>query len=777
MALCLNQAPATGQYVKTDNIGNITLDGASRMSIGQKPRSGAVLSPWAPATDLSAMAAIAAKRPPQAQQDALASWIADQHTRDTNQPIAPKDLKDQRDAFDLRQGFFSRDDASGLWIANRHVGLRFETASGHYNLVSLYHLPHGIELIGQRAANGSVFDVLVLRYKKDGTTGVNNFGPQYETASSDLSTLTGIGAQAAEQASHKVSWDAQGLLLQLTFSGIRVPETPGSLRVQVQVRLGHDDGLTRWKSQVSGQLPRAGLAMLRCPRIAGFGYSGQVDTVYAWGSQRGVIKRGDSSVSQGTYPSSQWSMQHLSVSFGPDTVCYIATHDPDLYVKQFKIQPGSELAIGMWAPNTGVRGNAKCKTPYETVIGPMPGNWFDAAQHYRVWAIDTAPWAKRPLKDRDDLSTRMLKTSYWGRAAWIGPSEATGDETYSFDNALRRMPPKQTLDWYHEALGVPYDRLGMIHYGWQEQLWDTKLPYWTPFSPQIAEELKRETDLGVSTIVYTNPCWIDANTPQFKEPQVQASLTRNIDGSLYTEQYNAKMYEINRTTPFFKQVALKLAQTAHTMGSNGVYYDQLSGLIRGGDYDTAKGLANLGKGGNWLPQARRDAMAYVRDAMGSEFGFASEFFTETSLDRYDAHSMTVHGDPYEIPLIPAVYGGYAVLFGSGLHLETQPTSATVSLGRSFLWGTAHGWTQYAIEIKRQHTRLLLRQLVQLRRQLDDFVIYGRLLPPPPTTGPVGEIKLDAWNVFGSLRPVETVDACETTMWQSDNGRRVLLVLN
>ncbi len=777
VVLCMSffAMPVVAQSLKQDKAGQMMIDGVL-ITTGQKLPSGTVLDPWAPATDLTTFAAIARQRPTGCEADSILCWLADQQARD-EKPVALDELTQQRKDFKERHRFFVREDSTGLWIANAKVGLRFDTTGGRRDLVSFYDLTHRIEMISKKPANGSPFRLQVLRYRKDGSTGVLNFGPQWRNISPDVSRVTEVDASHARSAKHELTVSEDQLLLKLNWQDVSVPESPGTLQVTATMRMNHEDSLTRWRASVEGQLPQAGLVKVRCPVMTHLGYAGENDTCYAWGSQRGIMKRSDTSVSKGTYPSSQWAIQYASLSFGPKTTLYAACHDLDANVKSFYVQPGQQFFLSADVPNTGVRGNATYSQPYDVAIGPIEGDWFDSAKQYRRWAIRNAPWATKPLQERKDVSHRMLKVAYWARCSWRhDDDDSDGDATWAFNQSMFNVPPQETVNWYQRSLKIPFQRLGAIHYGWQQQLWDTRLPYWTPQSAPIAEELQRETALGMSTYIYTNPCWFDPTTPGFNEA-VKKDIVRNLDGSMYFEQYNAKMYMPNYGSETFHRVTSDLAQLAKKLGSNGIYYDQFSGMIRGGDYDPAKGLPSLGRGGNVLTKFQQQAMEKMRSTMGADFGFVSEYYCEPTQHLFDVQSITIHAEASEIPLIPAVYSGYVVQHGAGLDRQTRPTSSVVALGRNFLWGTSFGWTQFAAELRRNYTRLWLRQLVQLRIQLDDFLIYGQMIHPPAYASPAPQIALDDWYVHGKKRPGASVAAYETTLWQARDGRRALLVVN
>ena len=756
---------------------NLTIDGIE-ISTPQESAQGYIPSVWAPATRILTLENLHKNRPLGMDKDPVQRWIADQIIRDESRTPSIAELLEQKAKFKRVGKFWLRQDQDGTWVCNDLVGLRFANEKSKFGVISFYNIAKGIEMLNAGAAADSIFRIQVLRYRPDGTTGVLHFG-QEPAVGPDTSFATEVGSQQAKSATQTIDVKGDTLTIEFNFKDISVPDANGVLKFIATVQLGADDPLTRWRCAVDGQLSSAGISQVRCPVLSNLGYQGENDFMYAWGSQRGIYKPRDTAVSMGVYPKSQWAIQHFSISFGTESVLYVACHDPDSYVKSFKWNPGSEMFLSAYVPNTGVKGTAKYQQPYDCVIGPMQGDWYDAAKLYRKWVAANAPWAKKMLYQRQDICRRMLKVAYWIQCGWQHDTPDDGSESWAFESNMYTMPPNLTVDWYRQVLAVSDERLGTMHNGWQSQVWDTYLPTidWTPLGPQVSQELKRESSLGMSTTIYTNPCWWDKQAAGFNDPNVQKAIVRSIDGSQYYEDYNCRAYMLNWTTNVFQEVMNKLAQKVRSLGSNGIYYDQFSGILRGGDYDPNKKLSSLGRGGNWLPRARQQAIENVRKLMGPDFGFTSEYFVETDSHLYDAQSCTVDCDPLEGPLVPIIYSGYIVQFGAGLRPDTQPVAATISLGKGFLWGTAWGRTQFAVELRRYFTRNILKQLVQLRTQLDDFVVFGEMLRPPAFDNEVPRIAVDYWNVYGTKREIQSYDAYEAALWKSDNGKYALLVMN
>lgn len=758
------------QNVTQTDTGEMTIDGV-RISKGSPNDSTRAYSPWAAATPLTTLSDRHAKRPAGVDADPIVRWMSDLAIRDDGASPTAAQLKSERTKFAKRSAFLVRDDEARLWVAGQRVGLMFDKS--RYELQSFYDLKQGIEMLCTRPNDGSPFRVQVLRYRDDGTTGVLNFHPA-SGSGPDLRFLVEVGARNAALARHVLKVEGDELNLTLNWSNVRVPETPGQLDVSVTVIIPLKDGVTRWRGSVAGRLPRAGIAQFRCPVLPALGYPGEVDVAYAWGSQRGVLKRGDSSVTEGKYPTSQWALQHSSISFGPQTVLYFSAHDPQACSKYFRIAIGSELLHSAFVPNTGVMGNATYDQPYDVAIGPMDGNWYDAAKRYRKWATAHAPWAK-PLKQRDTFSKAFLEVAYWIKTSWFHDDGTDGEEKWAFDQSMLRIAPKQQVDWYVDELGVDPRRLGVTHYNWQSEVYDTRWPHWTPIGPAVSAELHREKQMGLQSAMYTNPCFYDQLSPGFD--QIQSAIVRNIDGSLYYEDYNCRGYLMNFSSDAFRGVAELWARQLRELGATGIYYDQLSGMDRGGDYDKSKNLPSLGLGGHAIASARTDAIREVRKMIGPGFGFYSEYFGEPDQDVYEIQTSWIEYEPTEIPLLPAVYSGQSVEMAVTLREKTQPNAAVITLAKGFLWGTIPGWTQNAIELKRNYTRTLLRQMVQLRVKLDEFVLYGELLRPPAFLDALPTMESGEFHVVSDARPSKTFDVCEASMWRADDGRRALLVAN
>ncbi|MFH0962809.1 MAG: DUF6259 domain-containing protein, partial [Planctomycetota bacterium] len=98
---------------------------------------------------------------------------------------------------------------------------------------------------------------------------------------------------------------------------------------------------------------------------------------------------------------------------------YFGEHDPTAAWKDMDWTPNTDAKTLAYAVSHPVLnwGATDPVTHYESpgdcLLGPFPGDWFDAARIYRRWAL-TAPWcAKGPMHKRADYPNWFLNTDYW----------------------------------------------------------------------------------------------------------------------------------------------------------------------------------------------------------------------------------------------------------------------------------------------------------------------------------------------------------------------------
>ncbi|MEX0875801.1 MAG: DUF6259 domain-containing protein [Actinomycetota bacterium] len=173
---------------------------------------------------------------------------------------------------------------------------------------------------------------------------------------------------------------------------------------------------------------------------------------------------------------------------------YIATHDPHSTWKSFTFG-GSEVTIRHDAWD--LRRGADMDLDYPIVIAPLTqGDWYEAAERYRGWAIGNAPWCSGGPK-REQNGARWLRDDVWV-SLWCTPS---------------------SIDWstFHRFYAEEFESPIHVVAGWD---WPATTPHtvghegWFParFHPANLEAWK-----GHYVTPYTNDYFISPSAEGFLE--------------------------------------------------------------------------------------------------------------------------------------------------------------------------------------------------------------------------------------------------------------------
>jgi len=114
----------------------------------------------------------------------------------------------------------------------------------------------------------------------------------------------------------------------------------------------------------------------------------------------------------------EYNLQFTAL-IGDNRGLYIGDHDPTAAWKDMHWTPDVKAQtlsydishpVLNWAAAEPVR---QYESHGDSLLGPFPGDWYDAARIYRAWAV-TAPWsAKGPMYQRDDYPKWFLNLDYW----------------------------------------------------------------------------------------------------------------------------------------------------------------------------------------------------------------------------------------------------------------------------------------------------------------------------------------------------------------------------
>jgi hypothetical protein len=713
---------------------------------------------WAPASRCGALEALRKLRSARFRADPVARWVEDRLARDSGTTPSGRSVSEALLALRRVGAFRVRDDASGLWVTNGLTGLALLPGEQGAGVASLYGIDTATECILQRPEAQPPWRLVLLR----------RWAPETPAPLETLWPPKGGGLTALREVDGgalPAHWQTRAaddrFEVKVTWEPVRVPETEDAFEVSATMTLRAESPLIGWRVSVrrtAGDGYR--LAAVRFPVLRGLGSPADHDIARAWGTGRGQLYRarigawGDDGH---VYPGGNWSVQHLSMSFG-GACLYLACHDTAGYTKTYRIAAGSETYFThiAWSPDG-------LELPYEVAIGPLRGDWFDAARLYRRWATKQ-PWCARgPLWRRvqqGDVARHLVEADMWVRPDWAGDRFwTTGEEQL-----------KANVEWLG---GGGTCGLGVWWYGWATQGFDRETPVFTA-RPEASGVLKRNVADGLSVLPYVQCGWWDVDAPPF-DGAAQAAAVKLMKGSPRTDQYASTMAQMCLSQRLSQDTAAHLAEYVAGLGSNGVYLDTFPGYAD--CWDPSHGHP-VGAGGDWHARSVREILSRIKHERGPGFGLTMEYLAEPYFDLCDAQMSWSWIEETDCPLVPAVYSGYAVVSGAATHGDypDDPVSFRIKLGRCFLWGSQLGRGMYSEYLSDERKSEFLCNLARLKARARKFLTYGEMLRPPTLAGDVPRVTADDYTVIPAhLR--FTYDAVEAALWRAPDGALGLALVN
>ena len=546
--------------------------------------------------------------------------------------------------------------------------------------------------------------------------------------------------------------------------------------VTVEARLSQEDDLLRLGIRINLVKPDEGLLTVTFPSVKGirpFTEEARDDvvlgTVYFGKQYPSPLLTGKASV-QGY---GGRGMQ-FSALIGSGLGFYIAREDGTAAVKTFTWTPKTEAGsidltvshpVLNWGADEPVR---QYTLPGDAVLGPFGGDWFDAAQIYRKWAI-TAPWCRKgPIYQRDDYPQWLAKAPYFT----IG---YLGNETQV-----------QTEIDKHDFYGIPISVLHAYDHFPQRHQDDGYPEYFPPklgFDNfrRMVKELQAK---GMMVVPYVNGKLWDQDTESYRTKNGPRAARTQQDGKpRVTRKYAGQvMSAMCPGTELWQQTMLEVSKELvdpDRLGVAGVYYDYLTVHIND-CFSKTHGHAIAG--GDSANKAIREFYSLMRTELkklNPDVMICGEDWAEWSIDLLDTSLEYGYGDT-SAPLMQAVYHGYALVYGTGMYI-TPPGDVEANprnLGRWWLLGNQNGWTHGAgVQLTKpsnaewakrgRYYRKLLRCHWEFARP---YLAYGRMLRPPKVEGELPVIH----KIKGGSQEIRAV---EGTAWLAPDGSVGVFLLN
>ena len=486
-----------------------------------------------------------------------------------------------------------RQEGETIFAGNGEVELRFHRPSGRWT--GLIDVASGYDFVVVPNYWGTPFNLAV---RVDGQM-------EYPSAGS------------ASTSSFESERTGTGLLLRFGYSGFRmVSGRVLDMGVRYTVEIPDAGLLTYWRISVDNreELPVESVGF---PTIVGLGAIGADprQEYLAYPIMSGTLYRDplhNLPVGRGVlaqYPSSFATMQFAAYYSAERKLgLYLAAYDTDAYIKELQILKPSEeylLATCFRALEQGPRNSYE--SSYPVVVGPFRGEWFDAANMYREWALQQEWVKKEPAPEWFPKVNiyQWLYTLPFGYDA--KPFRVVPD--VAKDTAAQMGSPS-AITW------IGWERVGWYSY------WPDVFPPkegWESFDRSVAgtheagDRIFLIADVGGQSSVASN--WEEAKPWAVRQP----------DGSLalwpYSEATARETATISTTfatmCPATAYWQAKLGEVLGTLAAHGADIVQLDGFPVNQPLlcmDASHGHP-LG-GGNWWTKGYLDAFRRAKSAAG-----------------------------------------------------------------------------------------------------------------------------------------------------------------
>lgn len=544
---------------------------------------------------------------------------------------------------------------------------------------------------------------------------------------------------------------AEGLAFR--WDQIALPDEPSIMAVEVRIARNEPAGHTEWSIEVECCSKRYGMWDVSFPVIAGT--QERPDVAVPRGNW-GMLYREATDRQTGSYPSYQWPVQFLCVNRGQSGL-YLACHDPQAWPKRFSLTPQGEFHFLVHAPHRGVAGIGY-RPRWPIAIAAYRGDWWQGAKRYRQWALANAPWTQKgPIASRKDVPKALSGLGLW----MLGGGHA------------REVVPRM-----HEAAKLFEVPVGIHWYNWHEIPFDTYYPNYFPAKPGFAEGVRELVGKGMVVMPYINGRLWDSGNENFAEALPFACKTP--DGKPYLEQYakdGRKLACMCPATPFWQKKVQEVCRPLmEECGVNAIYIDQVAAAAPQLCHDKAHGHP-LGGGAHWVEGYRTMLAPIMRmgHAEGREVIISTENNAEPYMDNVNAFLVWNPRYDNEIPMVPAVYSGYTIYFGSPCAVGDDLRAFCASQGRDWLWGGQLGWMGFELLAPANRAKAeYLRELAKQRLAAAKFMLHGELIGEVKPLGGVPTIEV-TWGREKAHKAI--LPAAMATLWRAPDGQLAVAMTN
>ncbi len=467
------------------------------------------------------------------------------------------------------------------------------------------------------------------------------------------------------------------------------------------------------------------------------------------------------------WPNGNFTMQFAALERSGE-LGYFGAHDPEAAVKSFACDCDREGRRVVFRPrwHTVRRPGADYRS-FPWVLALSHGDWFDAAQRYRRFAL-TAPWLSRgPLEAGRKTPQWLLETPLVTLRMHRGDGCSAAD--------IRREA---------EFFGVPV----LVHYYmWQRNAFDANNPFFFPTVPGFRREVKTLRDAGIRVMPYVNFFSADSSLAEWPQLESSSLRTDEFGGTHRTvwSQHREDFVQMCSGAPLWRRIAAMQTLRMLETGVSGIYFDEIgmsppfACCADNHDHEAGDPETFVRCGCRLFRKIRNEAEEFVPEPV-----FASEGAGEPFIAEIDTLLTGNANNPYMKPLFAAVYHDYVLCFGrytfsQEVHDARFAGAIASKHAQQFISGFQFGWSRIPWNLLLDcapETVRFIRRLARARHEHWRYLACGKMLRPLELTVPAVERRWAmAWNDCEGQ--VVTLPAVMNSVWQCDDATIAVALVN
>ena len=461
---------------------------------------------------------------------------------------------------------------------------------------------------------------------------------------------------------------------------------------------------------------------------------------------------------------------------------YMGCFDGNQFAKRYQIETSPERGIE-WTlvniPNNMKSVPQRWEVPYQAVIRCFSGDWYDACQIYREWALKQSWSSEGPL-----LTRKSIPEWFKNIDEWLSLGE---DQIFSYKLELEKF----FKDFSRFKLGA------MCYYWGNGHYFHKMNPDRFPLDKKDLEYLSTAAKNNMQVMGYIQCTAWEDTTGSFKKMDGYKYSVKNFAGQSQKWADSLEKGATGNSVIAYPGAiwADVLGSTIEEMAKAGFAAAYMDSGNHGGTYlnFNADCSRDSGGGNSYIKDNQRLLVSLRERArkINPDFCFTAESFWEGNIAALDGILVCNTTNVYlegsrvtAIPMAQTVYHDYCLMYSvwpSKSDLERDNGRGYIAKhGLAFTWGVKPGWNMLPFLYKFENHQIA--HAASLKRyeaysKSKKFLVFGQMLRSPEIVSP-NEFLPVKWHISYSDRYHSVnMPSVLSTAWRSPDGKLGIVLYN